>query len=166
MNYYLLILLLGLAALLQTTLVPALQVFNAVPNLVLLVVVGYTMEYGSQRGLIWAFIGGLWLDLLAGTPFGASAIALLITVAVIGLMSANLFRGHVLVVALGGLLAGVLYGLIMVAILTLLGRQTQWLTAIVGVILPNAVYDAVLLPLLYPVVRWVGGVVNGRQVQI
>lgn len=166
MNYYLLILLLGLAALLQTTLVPALQVFNAVPNLVLLVVVGYTMEYGSQRGLIWAFIGGLWLDLLAGTPFGASAIALLITVAVIGLMSANLFRGHVLVVALGGLLAGVLYGLIMVAILTLLGRQTQWLTAIVGVILPNAVYDAVLLPLLYPVVRWVGGVVNGRQAQI
>ncbi|QLQ07611.1 MAG: hypothetical protein HZY76_17420 [Anaerolineae bacterium] len=90
----------------------------------------------------------------------------MITVAVIGLMSANLFRGHVLVVALGGLLAGVLYGLIMVAILTLLGRQTQWLTAIVGVILPNAVYDAVLLPLLYPVVRWVGGVVNGRQVQI
>ncbi len=166
MNYYLLILLLGLAALLQTTLVPALQVFNAVPNLVLLVVVGYTMEYGSQRGLIWAFIGGLWLDLLAGTPLGASAIALLITVAVIGLMSANLFRGHVLVVALGGLLAGVLYGLIMVAILTLLGRQTQWLTAIVGVILPNAVYDAVLLPLLYPVVRWVGGVVNGRQAQI
>lgn len=166
MNYYLLIPLLGVLALLQTTLVPALQVFNAVPNLVLLAVVGYTMEYGSQRGLIWAFIGGLWLDLLSGTPLGTSAIALLIVVAVIGLLSASLFRGHALIVALGGLLAGVLYGLITVGILSLLGRQTQWLEVIVGVILPNAVYDAILLPLLYPGVRWIGGVVNGRQEQM
>lgn len=166
MNYYLLIPLLGLMALLQTTLVPALQVFNAVPNLVLLVVVGYTMEYGTPRGLIWAFIGGLWLDLLSGTPLGTSAIALLIVVSVIGLISVGLFRGHVVILALGGLLAGVLYGLITVGILSLLGRQTQWLEVIAGVILPNALYDAILLPLLYPGVRWIGGVVNGRQEQM
>lgn len=166
MNYYLLIPLLGLVALLQTTLVPALQAFNAVPNLVLIVVVGYTMEYGSQRGLMWAFIGGLWLDLLTGTPLGVSAIALIIVVSVVGMVSSNLFRGHVVILALGGLLAGVLYGVIVVAILTLVGRPTVWPEAIVGVILPNAVYNAVVLPILYPGVRWIGGIVNGRQAQL
>lgn len=166
MNYYLLIPLLGMTALLQTTLMPAFQVFNAVPSLVLVVVVGYTMEYGSQRGLIWAFIAGLWLDLLSGMPFGTSAIALLIVVFVIGSLSATLFRGHILIIALGGLLAGVLYGLITVGILSLLGRQTHWPEVIVGVILPNVLYDAVLLSLLYPVVRWMGGIVNGRQEQM
>lgn len=166
MNYYLLIPLLGLVALLQTTLVPALQVFNAVPNLVLVVVVGYTMEYGSQRGLMWAFIGGLWLDLLAGTPIGASAIALIIVVYVVGMVSSNLFRGHVVILALGGLLAGVLYGIIIVGILTLVGRPTVWSEVIVRVVLPNAVYDAVVLSILYPGVRWMGDLVNGRQAQL
>lgn len=166
MNYYLLIPLLGLAALLQTTLVPALQVFNAMPNLVLVLAVGYTMEYGSQRGLIWAFVGGLWLDLLSGTPLGTSAIALLIVVYIMGLLSANLFRGHFVIIALGGFVAGVLYGLITVGILTLLGRPTLWPEAIIGVILPNAVFNAVLLPILYPAVRWIGGIVNGRQEQL
>lgn len=166
MNYYLLIPLLGIVALLQTTLVPALQVFNAVPSLVLVVVVGYTMEYGSHRGFMWAFIGGLWLDLLSGTPFGTSAVALLIVVAVIGLVSASIYRGHVAILALAGLLAGVLYGLITVGILTLLGRQTEWVEVIVGVILPNALYDAVLLPVLYPLVRWMGSIVNVQQEQL
>lgn len=166
MNYYLLIPLLGVVALLQTTLIPALPVFNAVPSLVLVVVVGYTMEYGSQRGLIWAFIAGLWLDLLSGMPIGTSAIALLLVVFVIGSLSASLFRGHIAILALGGLLAGMLYGLITVGILALLGRQTQWPEVIVGVILPNAIYDAVLLPILYPLTRWLGGIVNGRQEQM
>ncbi|QLQ07610.1 MAG: hypothetical protein HZY76_17415 [Anaerolineae bacterium] len=70
MNYYLLILLLGLAALLQTTLVPALQVFNAVPNLVLLVVVGYTMEYGSQRASSGRSSAGCGSTCWRGHPSG------------------------------------------------------------------------------------------------
>ena len=62
--------------LLQTTFVPYLSLLGAKPNLMLLVVVAWTLIAGSREGLWWAFIGGLWLDLLGGSPLGASALAL------------------------------------------------------------------------------------------
>src|ERR1700704_1073561 len=66
------------AAVLQVTLAPRLEVFGAFPNLVLLVVVGWTLVRGAGAGIRWGIAGGLLLDLLAPGPLGVHALALVV----------------------------------------------------------------------------------------
>ncbi len=149
MNLYFLAPLLALVGLLQTTLVPHVTVLGAKPNLMLLLVAAWTLLNGSQEGLWWALIGGLWLDLLGGSPLGASALALLLAAYVVGASAASIFREQLIVRVLSGLAAGLVYGLALLALLALTGRPTDWLTAFTHVILPDAIFDALLLPVVY-----------------
>jgi rod shape-determining protein MreD len=54
------------AAIAQSTLFRHLDLFGAVPNLVLAISVAWTLLRGTHEGLLWAFTGGLALDLLSG----------------------------------------------------------------------------------------------------
>jgi rod shape-determining protein MreD len=67
------------AALLESTVVPHLDVGGAHPHLVLVLGVVWTVAAGVESGLVWAFAGGLALDILAQRPLGSSAFALLIS---------------------------------------------------------------------------------------
>ncbi|HEV8488575.1 MAG TPA: rod shape-determining protein MreD [Candidatus Limnocylindrales bacterium] len=68
------------AALLETTIVPHLVVAGAHPHLVLVLGVVWTVAAGVENGLVWAFAGGLALDIFAQRPIGSSAFALLVSI--------------------------------------------------------------------------------------
>ncbi|MEZ4636134.1 MAG: rod shape-determining protein MreD [Caldilineaceae bacterium] len=40
------------------------------PDLVLLAVLAWTLFNGGYSGIVWAFVGGLWMDVLSGGPMG------------------------------------------------------------------------------------------------
>ena len=67
-------------ALVELTVVPYLQIGSAHPHPVLVLAVIVTIAIGVEAGLVWAFVGGLALDVLAHRPLGSSAFALLIAV--------------------------------------------------------------------------------------
>jgi rod shape-determining protein MreD len=68
------------AALLELSVLPHLAVGGARLHLVLVLGVVWTAAAGVQAGLVWAFVGGLALDVLAQRPVGSSAFALLVSV--------------------------------------------------------------------------------------
>lgn len=149
MNLYLVAPALALIGLLQTTLAPYIGLWGAKPNLQLLVVISWTLIGGGQEGLWWALIGGLWLDLLGGAPLGASALALLLASYVVSLSASAIFRERLAIRILSGLLAGLVYGLVLLGLLALTGRPTLWSVTLFKVIVPDAIYNAVLLPVVY-----------------
>src|SRR6185295_9285885 len=53
---------------------------SATPHPVLVGGVIWTIAAGIDRGITWAFVGGLVLDSLIGRPLGVSAFALLVAV--------------------------------------------------------------------------------------
>ena len=55
---------------------------DAQPHLVFVLAVIWTVAAGLDSGLVWAFVGGIALDVLAQRPLGHSAFALLIAVGV------------------------------------------------------------------------------------
>lgn len=69
------------AALIELTVVPYLRVEDAYPHVVLVLGIIWTIASGIEGGLVWAFVGGLVLDVLAQRPIGSTAFALLICVA-------------------------------------------------------------------------------------
>jgi rod shape-determining protein MreD len=72
-----------LAALVETSVLPELQIAGTRADLVLVMAIVATMLMGVEDGLVWAFLGGLMLDMLVpGRPLGATTLALLLVVGV------------------------------------------------------------------------------------
>jgi len=171
LNVYLLaVLILGSAALLQSTVLPAIStpVFSVDvrPSLVLLLVVSWSIVRGGIEGALWGFIGGLALDLLSGGPWGVSTLALTIVGLLTGLAEVNLSRGNLLFPTAMTFGASLLYDLIVLAMLSLAGWQMTLLDTLLGTILPTAILNVLLSLVVFPLVvglnRLVGG---GRQLQ-
>ncbi len=68
---------LGLLAMVQSTLGHQLALFQVKPNFMLLLVLVWTLMRGRREGMVVAFLGGFWLDLLALGPLGISSVALI-----------------------------------------------------------------------------------------
>jgi len=82
------------AALFDTSIAPYLRIGGAQPDLVLVFAVIWTVVVGFEGGVIWAFVGGLLIDLLAPRPLGSTAFALLLTVGVAALLGRLMVRGR------------------------------------------------------------------------
>lgn len=69
------------AGLLETSVLPELQIAGTKPDLVLVLAIVATMIMGVEDGLVWAFFGGLMLDMLVpARPLGATTFVLLLVV--------------------------------------------------------------------------------------
>jgi rod shape-determining protein MreD len=121
-------------ALLELTVGPYLRIGDAQPHLVLVVGIVVTVAIGLEAGLVWAFVGGLVLDVLAQRPLGSTAFALLLCMgatAVLGRLFVHL-RPMILYVALNAL-------------------QTPIPVADpLAILVPGAVYDIVLAAVIGP----------------
>src|SRR5258707_2587060 len=79
-------------ALLELTIGPYLRVGIAEHHLVLVVGILVTLTIGIEAGLVWAFVGGLVLDVLAQRPLGSTAFALLLCLGAASLLGHLLTR--------------------------------------------------------------------------
>ena len=82
------------AAIVESTITQYLRVGDAQPHLVFVFAVIWTVVVGFEGGVIWAFVGGLLIDLLAPRPLGSTAFALLLTVGVAALLGRLMVRGR------------------------------------------------------------------------
>lgn len=69
-----------LAALFETTATPYLSIGGSHPHVVFVLGVIVTVVLGFDRGIVWAFTGGILLDVLTQRPLGSTAFALLLAV--------------------------------------------------------------------------------------
>ena len=70
----------AVAALIQSSILPFAAAGGAGLDLVLVLAVVWTMTVGLDGGLIWAFLGGLIIDVLLLRPLGLTAFVLLLAV--------------------------------------------------------------------------------------
>jgi rod shape-determining protein MreD len=71
------------AAILEVSILAQLQLAGVRPDLVLAVGIGVAMTMGFDAGIVWAFVGGLLLDvMLPERPIGSTTMAMLVAVGV------------------------------------------------------------------------------------
>ncbi len=153
-NIYASLLLLLSVALIQSTVMPHLALWGVKPNLMLLVVVSWSLLRGTREGMIWGFIGGFCLDLFSGAPFGLSALALLIVSFFSGLGQATVFRTQVILPLVTVLGASLIYDFIFLLALSFLGYPVVWPDSLIRLVLPASLLNVLLTPLVYPTMRW------------
>ena len=81
-------------SLLQSTIIPYLEIGGAKPDLLLVYTVILTIVLGLDHGLTVAFVGGLTIDAIAARPLGSTAFVLLLCVGVASLLGRLLARGR------------------------------------------------------------------------
>jgi rod shape-determining protein MreD len=108
---------LAVAAILQSTILHELAIRNAVPSLVLIVVVLYALRVGTKRGLLIGAIGGLLEDALTGGTGGSWTVATALLAVVAGAMSRFFFSDSapalIIAVVLGSLLRSAFFWITM-----------------------------------------------------
>ncbi len=155
MNLYLTLPLLTGVALIQTTLLARVSVLGAQPDLMLLVVLAWTVMRGADEGLGWAFIGGIMLDVLSGGPLASTALALIAVAAMAGQSLGQGIGSEVVRLILLALLGALIYHLVLLILLSWTGHTIDWQFALAEVALPSAVLNAALMPFVQQPLSWV-----------
>ena len=154
MTIYLVLPLLAIVAILQTTLLPSLAIWSVFANLPLLVVVSWGLLRGPREGALWGFLAGLMVDLLSGAPFGAATVSLIAVGFLAGLGETTVFRARIALPMIVMFLATIVYELLFLLIVRISGQGVVWLDSIVRLVMPSAVLNAVLTPVVFLAMSW------------
>ena len=124
---------------------------SATPHPVLVGGVIWTIAAGIERGLTWAFVGGLVLDSLLGRPLGVSSFSLLVAVGGAALIGQPFPRLRLVAPIVAVPLMSLVYsGLLLVV--TAAAQQSSLPPDPLTLITPGALYDGVLGLFLGPLV--------------
>jgi rod shape-determining protein MreD len=104
---------------------------------------------GINDGVVWGFVGGMFLDLLSSAPLGASALALMTTALAVGIIGVGVAGAAPLLMALMAVLGTLIYHLMFLAAIALTGRPVFIGYAATHVILPSIAFNLVLIPAVY-----------------
>lgn len=154
--YYMMLPLIGAACLFQATAAARIKIADVKPDLVLLLVVIGTLVYGGRSGLIWAFFGGLGLDIFSGGPMGSSSLALMAAVLVANFGHRTLSRFNLLVPTVAMVAGTLVYAGAYMGILSVLQyldvthHQMPVLSTVQNIVVPAVVYNTTLMIVLIP----------------
>jgi rod shape-determining protein MreD len=140
-----------LALLLQTTVVSALPLPGAAPDLLVVLVVAFALAEGPLSGAVTGFVAGLAADLLADHPLGRLALALTVVGYATGKLHDDTGRSTLqpfVAVAAGAAGAVLLYA----AEGVLVGDPRAGAGAVLRALVSSVPYAVVLTPFVVPVV--------------
>ena len=153
MGNFLSIPILAIAAALQASLIPQIRILSGGPDLVFLLVLAWAINSKLEEGVVWAFAGGIMLDLLSYNPTGTSVLGLLFLVFAISGLGQQVYRiGFITLVGL--VLAGtIVHQLVIMLILFLTDYPIDWSSSLSEVVAPTAFYNLIFIWPIYWLVR-------------
>lgn len=140
-----------IAALLESTAGRYLQIGTAEPHLVLVFGIIVTVAVGLEAGLVWAFLGGLVLDVLVQRPLGSTSFALLLCVGATAALGQFMPRIRPIIPIVATAILSLAYSMILFVAYNAL-RTPIPVADPIGILIPGAVYDVVLAALFGPLV--------------
>jgi rod shape-determining protein MreD len=154
------------AALLQATLSPYLKVNGVHPDLVLVLVIGWTTLRGLPEGLAWALIGGLSLDFLSGAPFGIFTLTVLAVMVVTTLFHGRLFGSSIIIPLSLTFPLSLLFNGLALLLLNLLGRSIAWEEALSNILIPAAIFNTAIMVIFFPLLNLLNRWLNPQPLSI
>jgi rod shape-determining protein MreD len=155
MSMYVVVPLLVIVAVLQSSAISHLTILGVFPDLPLLMVVSWGLLQGVREAVLWGFIAGVAMDLLSGAPFGAATLSLMTAGLFAGLAKKSAFSTHVAFPSAVVFLATTVYGLVFLSIVWVSGHTVVRLDSLLRTVLLSALVNAALIPLVFAVLRLV-----------
>ncbi len=104
--------------------------FNFRPDLVLIVVIYWSLQEGPVPGWFAGMAGGIMADLFSAGILGLHSVSLAVTAVLIAFGSSSLYRGHfttrIIMVAVGAGISGLLYYLLLLVFSVAMPWTVVW----------------------------------------
>jgi rod shape-determining protein MreD len=142
-----------IALLLQSTVFAQIRLGGTQPDLIYLVTIAMALLEGPASGAVAGFAGGMAEDFLLNQPKGITALTLTLLGYAVGLMRQYIVTPSALlpvVMVAGGTFGGLLFDDL---VKLLLGQLNVGFGEVVRIALLAALYNAILTPLCYPILR-------------
>ena len=143
-----------LAVVLAASVMPYVKVLGVAPDPVLILVACWAMIRGQREAMVIVPVAGLLRDLTTSDPVGISVLALspIVLLAVVRELRPleSDFLPALAVVAT----ASLAYAVISMTVLTAVGEDVPWGTALLRVALPSILVNPLFAVIVYPPMRW------------
>lgn len=144
---------LALAAVMQGTFVPQIRLLGGGPDLVYLLVLSWAIHSDLDTSVIWAFVGGIMVDLISETPTGTSTAGMLLMVFLVSGLGTRVYRIGFFILT-GLVIIGTLaQETVIMGILTLTGHPVDWIDSASYVLAPTLFYNLLFIWPIYWFVR-------------
>lgn len=147
-------LLLVMAALLQTALLPRWQFLAVTPGLVVVFLLAWAAYRGVPEALAWVFVAGFLLDILGLDRLGVNALALLPVALLGGLSRGRFFHSALVFPIVLSIAATFVYVGALLTLRSLVGEGGDPAQMVGRVTLLQALLNAPLVPPIYGMVSW------------
>lgn len=148
MNYLVLVMLAFIGILLQSTLFAHITIAGVTPDIILIVVLFYSIFQGSRKGAIFGCALGLLEDIFLGRFIGMNALTKGLTAGIVGWFAQRAFKENILVPIIAlfcGSLLNEIFFLLAGTIMGLSWSFELWLWRAI----PVAVFNTCLVPFIY-----------------
>lgn len=142
------------ATVLQSAWLEDVHILGGRPDLVLLLVVTWSIIRGSREGVVWGFVGGLCCDMLSGGSVGLWTLSLTVVGFMAGQPWVHALGPTVMRLALMSALGTVLGHLILLMLMVLLGYVVDVGRGLQTVVFPAAVLNFLLSPFAFTFLVW------------
>ncbi len=145
----------AIAAVMEVTVASRIHLADAQPQIVLAIAILLTLIIGFEEGMIWAFVGGLFVDFLTLRPIGTTVFSMLIIVGLATLISPFLGRVRVASPLIAVAILTPVFIVLSVVTTGLLGARTSTLrlSNLVAASVINVIFAAIVGPLFAAVRR-------------
>lgn len=140
------------AALIQTNWPEVLRLQEVSPDVVLILVVYFGIAYGEEHAMLTGLVGGLYQDAAINTTLGHHVLCYVLVAYLVGRLSTRLITEHAAIKAGLVFSAGLVHGILFVAIQYVQQPQRGILLPILGTVAPVAFYSALITPLVFMMV--------------
>jgi rod shape-determining protein MreD len=154
-------------AILSVSAMPYVKILGVTPDFVLIFAVCWAVVRGQDEALIVVPAAGFIRDLTTSDPVGTSVLAMIPIVLFAAAIRFRTIDSEFPPAIVVTVLASVTYGIISMAVLAATGQHIDLFDALVRVVLPSAVVNALFCPIVYLPVRWLspppGPAILGRR---
>lgn len=138
------------ALLIQLTLINSITILGLKPDLIMVVVVVFSLLRGAKEGTVSGFASGLLQDIFSTGLLGMNALAKTVIGFFCGIIKEKIFREHILfIIPVITFIASFIQSILMFLLLRAFGIEYGLAWSLKQVVLPEALYSSLLSPFIF-----------------
>lgn len=154
MKIYLKIGIIVAALLIQLTLINLFTIQGLKPDLILLVVIVFSLLQGAEEGTIFGFASGLLQDIFSTGLLGVNALVKTIIGFICGILKVRIFAEHILfIIPVITFIVSIGQSILIFLVLHAFGVEYSLVWSLKQVALPEALYNSLLSPFIFLAVK-------------
>ena len=157
---------LSIATILQSAVFSRITLLHGTADIVLLIVVAWTLQKNVKTGWQWSLIGGILIDFTSGLPFGVYTASYLLVTGLTLALRARIWRFEILVQLFATFVGTILIHAFSILVIVIQGTSLPIQSVLQTIVLPSLILNLVLTIPVYSLIQELAWQVYPKEIEI